>query len=111
MAATSTFFTLRSICASVVMLEMLGLPAAAQSIFKCVEGETIAYQSMPCANGQVEVRMAIVQAARPEIAPLSAATAAASSAPSIEPPRSNTWPRRRTLTLGMSDDEVLNLPG
>ena len=25
--------------------------------------------------------------------------------------RSTTWPWRRTLTLGMSDDEVLNLPG
>ena len=26
--------------------------ATAQGIFKCVDGETIAYQSMPCANGQ-----------------------------------------------------------
>src|SRR3977135_896695 len=78
---------------------------SAQDIYKCVEGNATAYQSMPCPNGQVEMRMNTVAQARSDVqrpAPLN------STRP---PPRSNVWPWRRTLTLGMSDDEVLNLPG
>jgi hypothetical protein len=95
----------------VVMLGFATLPAGAQSIFKCVEGEAIAYQSAPCGSGQVQVRLAIAQATRAVFEPLSALPRVAPSGTSSAQMRGNAWPWRRTLTLGMSDDEVLNLAG
>ena len=82
-----------------------------QDIFKCVDGEVTAYQSMPCATNQTQTRVMTV--ARPQDAPIpsvavpSKVLAAVPTAQSSE----KMWPPRRTLMLGMSDDEVLNLPG
>jgi len=80
--------------------------ATAQDIFKCIDGGGTTYQSTPCASGQGETRMAIgaVQS-RAE------AQVAALSSPPMPPPRTAGPWRRTALTLGMSDDEVLNLPG
>ena len=94
-----------------LLVGITALPVGAQGVFKCVDGEATAYQSAPCASGQVQLRLAIAQPTRAEMEPVSATARAPSSVPSSAPVRSNTWPWRRTLTLGMSDDEVLNLPG
>jgi hypothetical protein len=95
--------------AALSMAVALALPATVSAhIFKCLQGETVAYQSMPCGDGQTEVRVLI----------LAGGEADAPAPPRATPPevpnaQSNgrTWPPRRTLTLGMSDDEVLNLAG
>jgi len=95
------------------MLAAVVQAAAAQGIFKCVDGETIAYQSMPCANGQTEMRLMTIAHA----SVTDAQTPAAVSVPTrdasipVAAVRGKVWPFRRTLMLGMSDDEVLNLPG
>jgi hypothetical protein len=82
--------------------------AGAQDVFKCVDGGATAYQSAPCANGQAETRMTIAPSQ-----PRADIQAAALPSPPPSPPAPQSlrpW-RRTTLTLGMSDDEVLNLPG
>jgi hypothetical protein len=86
--------------------------AAAQSIFKCVDGETVAYQSMPCSSGHAQTEMRLTTAARASDAQTQAVTipAADASIP-VAAVRGRVWPPRRTLMVGMSDDEVLNLPG
>lgn len=95
-----------------IALGVVALPIDAQ-IFKCVDGESTTYQSMPCVSAQVEIRLAISQpsrAAAENVSALQSGPGSVASSPS--PPRRGTpWPWRRTLTLGMSDDEVLNLPG
>ena len=103
---------------AVLSLVVMPLGAQAQGIFKCVDGELVAYQSMPCSNGQAEMRLAIAQTNRAEPnRPQAGSASGFSHAPlSVAPNsgsqgRSTTWPWRRTLTLGMSDDEVLNLSG
>jgi hypothetical protein len=103
--------TSRSICS--VLLCALAIPAAppavgSQDIFKCVDGNATAYQSVPCANGQAETRM--TTGAPPSRAEVQVAALPALAA--RQPLRTVAGPwRRTTLTLGMSDDEVLNLPG
>jgi hypothetical protein len=83
-------------------------------IFKCMQGETIAYQSMPCGLGQTEVRVLTMGPAEADVPP-PASVATPRLAPAADVPtgesKGKTWPPRRTLTLGMSDDEVLNLAG
>ena len=94
------------------MLSVAGAQTT-QSIFKCVDGETIAYQSMPCAGSQTEQRvMTGARAASPD-APAQPATSApgGDSAVPVAAVRGRMWPFRRTLMLGISDDEVLNMPG
>lgn len=82
-------------------------PAAAQDIFKCSEGGATAYQSTPCANGQIETRMTTgAPTRRAEVQ-----TEAVPSPPAQQSVRTAGPWRRTALTLGMSDDEVLNLPG
>ena len=49
-----------------VVLGMAASPVGAQGIFKCVDGDGTAYQSMPCANGQAEMRLAIAQTGHAE---------------------------------------------
>jgi hypothetical protein len=83
--------------------------AGAQDIFKCIENGTTAYQSMPCANGQAETRMVVGGSRpRPEVQEATPPSHPARPTPTLR--WSGPW-RRTTLTLGMSDDEVLNLPG
>lgn len=80
--------------------------ASATGIYKCVDDGGTAYQSLPCAPGASEIRMAQPAPRGP-----------AMLSPAPRPDAASRYPRRpgpwkhRTLTLGMSDDEVLNLPG
>ncbi len=85
-------------------------PAASAEIFKCVDAGVTAYQSMPCANGATETRMPTTAGPPPQ------SQAQTPALPTPAPPtreplrRAGPW-SHTTLTLGMSDDEVLNLPG
>jgi hypothetical protein len=83
-----------------------GPSAGAQDIYKCVEDGATAYQSAPCANGQIEMRMT-TGATQPK----SEFQMAAASPPAQSTSHSSGPWRRTSLALGMSDDEVLNLPG
>ena len=97
------------VCSTLLCALVTGMapPAGAQGIFKCAEGDATAYQSTPCTNGQIETRLA-TGAPHP---PAKVETAVLLSPPARQLSRM-AWPWRRTsLTLGMSDDEVLNLPG
>jgi len=99
-----------------ITLALATVPFAAaqtQNIFKCVDGEVISYQSMPCGAGQTEARvMTIARAASVDAQAQSAAvTPRVDSVVPTALSRGKMWPARRTLMLGMSDDEVLNLPG
>jgi hypothetical protein len=97
-----------------IALAMMGLPALAQTppqtIHKCVDGGGTAYQSTPCGNAQTEVR--VMTLARADAQPQSAVS---SPSPAVVVPKAQSpgkmWPPRRSLMLGMSDDEVLNLAG
>ncbi len=82
-------------------------PTSAE-IFKCVGDGVTAYQSMPCAPGTAETRMSPAGGPPPcSDIPMPAIAAA----PAHEPlRRAGPW-NHTTLTLGMSDDEVLNMPG
>lgn len=82
-----------------------------QHIYKCIQGETIAYQSMPCDAGKTEIRLLTIARAEAEAyAPPAAIPRIAPEGPTAEA-AGKLWPPRRTLMLGMSDDEVLNLAG
>ena len=108
----------------------------AEGIYKCIDDapatpqSTTTYQSKPCANGQVETQIVAGVTKAKEEPPAKAAA----QLPREETPKSGAqgrreepskpvrssllsasertaWPFRRVLTIGMSDDEVLNLPG
>jgi hypothetical protein len=83
----------------------------AQAIHKCLAPDGVAYQSAPCASDAGDVVIATLGSSRVE------------SAPRAEPPPTATTPARRepatnskrvfwrtSIAIGMSDDEVLNLP-
>lgn len=91
-----------------VVLAALASPvAAAQDIYKCTTGGGVAYQSVPCAAGESQTRLFV----GPMIPRSEAVTAPAPLArPPEAPRRAGPW-RQRTLAPGMSDDEVLNMPG
>jgi hypothetical protein len=95
-------------------------PAARADIYKCVDGAAVAYQSMPCAGGaqqtvmeknapQIAVQIADAAAAQPREVADATTRPAKPAAASRAPRKSGPW-THETLTLGMSDDEVLNLP-
>ncbi len=76
----------------------------AQAIHKCTAAEGTAYQSAPCGSGASDIVIA------------SRAGERADSRPAATPPRRAPETRggrvfsRTSIALGMSDDEVLNLP-
>ena len=78
-------------------------------IYKCVDGGATSYQAMPCARGQarrvpVRIAEASPQVARERTPPRSAVASGAD--------RASEAPGTRTaVELGISDDEVLNMPG
>jgi hypothetical protein len=82
-----------------------------QDIYKCVDGEATSYQSMPCGRGQTAA--SVLTVTRTPVPPTQAVAAIPNLTPSVPvaQSRGKMWPPRRTLMLGMSDDEVLNLPG
>jgi hypothetical protein len=89
----------------------LGYPLAgyAQAIHKCLAPEGIAYQSAPCASGAGDVVIASLGSARVESSPRAGSPAAI---PARREPGAGSkrvfW--RTSIAIGMSDDEVLNLP-
>jgi hypothetical protein len=91
------------LCALTFALTMAAVaPAVASDIYKCVDGNAaVSYQAAPCVRGQIESRLLV---ARPqvEVTPSAGAVAPLQRRP-------GPW-RNVTLVLGMSDDEVLNLP-
>jgi hypothetical protein len=84
------------------------LAGYAQAIHKCLAPEGIAYQSVPCASGDGDVVIASLGGPRAE--PARAESPAA--APARREPGASSkrvfW--RTSIAVGMSDDEVLNLP-
>ena len=80
------------------------LVAHGQEIHKCVTPDGIAYQSSPCGAGEAATTIAAKAAEAPRLRPAPECGAR---------PSMTSWvPGRRTpLCVGMTDDEVLNLPG
>jgi hypothetical protein len=85
------------------------LAGHAQAIHKCLAPDGVAYQSMPCASGAGDVVIASLGSARTQSAVAADAPAAA---PARREPGASSkrvfW--RTSIAIGMSDDEVLNLP-
>ena len=81
----------------------------AQAIHKCLAPDGVAYQSMPCASGAGDIVIASLGSVRVDPA---ARTEASTATPARRDPGSNSkrvfW--RTSIAIGMSDDEVLNLP-
>jgi hypothetical protein len=98
----------------VLCLSVCGLacPLAgyAQAIHKCLAPEGIAYQSVPCASGAGDVVIADASLRSARAGPVRAESPAA--LPARREPGANSkrvfW--RTSIAIGMSDDEVLNLP-
>ena len=86
----------------------LGTPGFASDIYKCVDGGATSYQATPCLRTQAETRLVAGVASGRAAEPLAAARQAPATYEA--PRRAGPW-RNRTLVLGMSDDEVLNMPG
>ena len=85
------------------------LAGNAQAIHKCLAPDGVAYQSMPCASGAGDVVIASLGSVHTE--PASRAEAPAATPARRGPGASSKrvfW--RTSLAIGMSDDEVLNLP-
>jgi hypothetical protein len=85
------------------------LAGYAQAIHKCMGPEGIAYQSVPCASGAGDVVIASLGSARIEssVRPDPPAAAPARRDPATDS-RRIFW--RTSISIGMSDDEVLSLP-
>ncbi|HJU22289.1 MAG TPA: hypothetical protein VJ891_07245 [Casimicrobiaceae bacterium] len=106
-------------------LVVVASAAGAQDIHKCV-GDTgvVAYQNVPCSRGQVDAGLLKLPdyadpakrdgASAPPLddvaAPASAAPSPATPFPSTQDAQ-NAFPFRTTIRLGMTDDQVLNMPG
>ena len=87
--------------AAFVLLTLGAIPCGAQQIFKCLSGAGTSYQSVPCIAGADQTRIAPLPQSQSEPAAVSSRSA---------PRRGGPW-KHRPLTLGMSDDEVLNMSG
>jgi hypothetical protein len=85
------------------------LAGHAQPIHKCLTPDGVVYQSMPCASGAGDVVIASLGSVRAESTPRAEAPTATSAR---REPGANSkrvfW--RTSIAIGMSDDEVLNLP-
>lgn len=81
--------------------------AHAGTIYKCAGRGTVTYQSMPCGSDAAALRVArfggLPDAAPPPQVLPADATGAAGRA------KAGPWPKRG-IALGMSDDEILNMP-
>lgn len=87
--------------------------AAAQDIHKCMTSTGVAYQSAPCDGAQAELAVLATSRQR-ETADVAAAPATDGPATAAMPRRSAArWTpyRHASIAVGMSDDEILNLPG
>ena len=86
-------------------------PALAQAdIYKCTDGFTTIYQSKPCAPGQAQTVFSVASRAAPSVSVVPSTSPPAPRVAAIPPGRDVAF-RRTTIALGVSDDEVLNMPG
>jgi len=89
-------------------LLLLPLVGNAQEIHKCVSANGITYQGMPCPGSEAQASVTAsgaTQTARP-----GDFGALPDCAPRPRSPPRLPW-RQATICAGMTDDEVLNLPG
>ena len=104
------------------LLIFLGAAAAAQAqtqeIHKCAADGAVSYQNAPCSDGQVEARVLNLPdyADPPEpdgaTAPVPDSSTTTASESAATPPASQAAsPFRTSIALGMTDDEILNIPG
>ena len=99
------------------------LDAAAGGIYKCVEAGATSYQSAPCARGRDETPVALASlpgdaartpAALPVAVPVAVPIAVPIAVPvavPVAPPRKRGPWTHAGIEIGISDDEVLNMPG
>lgn len=87
-----------------VAASLLAAGAHAGAIYKCTARGTVTYQSMPCGTDAASVRIARF-AGPGEAVPVPPA----SEAPAPAGRKIGPWPKR-SIALGLSDDEVLNMP-
>ena len=90
-----------------LVASVLAGAAHAGVIYKCTARGTITYQSMPCGSDAASVRVARFGGVGEAVPVPSAPPAAAVPAPAGR--KIGPWPKR-SITLGLSDDEVLNMP-
>jgi hypothetical protein len=91
---------------SMIVLALASSLAGAQEIYKCTTDAGVGYQSIPCGAGQTQARLFVGP-----IVPGPQADSQPAPVTRLSPaPRRPTPWRNRTLVLGMSDDEVLNMP-
>ena len=107
---------------AVWLLIGIGLATAphAQEIHKCLAGDAVAYQSAPCGGGQVEARVLKLPdyadppqrdgASGPAFDSSAAPVSGAQPAPTDVPAAQAAFPFRTSIALGMTDDQVLNIP-
>lgn len=87
-----------------IAIALVPLESVATDIYKCTGNGATSYQEVPCASGQGEIPLRIAGAA--------SSSALREAVASVPPQgRSRTVWTRTSIELGMSDDEVLNLPG
>jgi hypothetical protein len=92
--------------ALIACLALVSLDAAAADIYKCVDGAATSYQSTPCGRGQSEVPIRIASFSAQAPRDQSMAVPVTTTQPRTRGP----W-RHATVEVGISDDEVLNMPG
>jgi hypothetical protein len=98
------------------MLIVLSTASRATDIHKCATPTGIAYQGHPCSGAELPTSRVIASAAQP---PAPARESAADDDAARGAPICNARPReprrlplrQATICIGMTDDEVLNLPG
>jgi len=91
--------------ALVACLALVALDVTAGRVYKCVDGGATSYQSVPCARGQEEVAIRIAVASPP-----ASERSLAVAVPPAQTRKRGPW-TRTTVEIGISDDEVLNMPG
>jgi len=94
-----------SLCAFLLLVPLL---ASAQEIHKCVSAEGVTYQGQPCDQRDATASMPAGNTS-PTIRVANAQTTP-ECAPRLRNPPRLPW-RQATICIGMTDDEVLNLPG
>jgi hypothetical protein len=87
-----------------IAIALVPLDAMATDIYKCTGNGATSYQAVPCPSGQQEMPVRIAGA------PSAALRDATVSRVPAQDRKRGVW-TRTSIELGMSDDEVLNLPG
>jgi len=90
---------------TLISIVWFAFPLACEAdIYKCTNADAIVYQDSPCAEGRSQTRVAVAtQSVRLDVNGASPLLSGREARPILPVGRT-------TLSLGMSDDEVLNLP-